>query len=89
VDVETWIPSQQTYRETHSADFMTDFQSRRLSTRVKIDGSNEFVSMNDATAFALSRTLVAICENYQQEDGSIQIPEVLVPFMGGKKFIGR
>jgi len=89
VDVETWIPSQNTYRETHSADFMTDFQSRRLNTRVKLDSGNEFVSMNDATAFAMSRTLVAICENYQQEDGSIQIPEVLRPYMGGKEFIGK
>lgn len=89
VDVNTWIPSQQTYRETHSADFMTDFQSRRLNTRVKLDSGNEFVHMNDATAFAMSRTLVAICENYQQEDGSIQIPEVLRPYMGSKEFIGK
>ena len=89
VDVETWIPSQNMYRETHSADFMTDFQARRLNTRVKLDSGNEFVSMNDATAFAMSRTLVAICENYQQEDGTIQIPEVLRPYMGGKQFIGK
>jgi seryl-tRNA synthetase len=89
VDVETWIPSQNTYRETHSADFMTDFQARRLNTRVKLDSGNEFVSMNDATAFAMSRTLVAICENYQQEDGSIQIPEVLRSYMGAKEFIGK
>jgi seryl-tRNA synthetase len=83
-DVETWMPGQGVYRETHSADLMTDYQARRLQTRVKRTetGKSEFVHMNDATAFAIGRTLIAIMENYQQEDGTIAVPEVLVPLCG-------
>lgn len=82
VDLETWMPGQGTYRETHTADLMTDYQSRRLKTRVKrSDGTKEFVHMNDATA-AAGRTLVAIMENYQWEDGSLNVPKVLVPWVG-------
>ena len=78
VDIETWIPSQKRYRETHTADLMTDYQSRRLQTKTKRkDGKTEFVHMNDATAFAMPRLLIAILENYQQKDGSIIIPKVL------------
>ena len=83
IDIETWMPGQNRYRETHSADLMTDYQSRRLNTRVKrISGGVEFVHMNDATAFS-GRPLVAILENYQQADGSVKIPEVLQKYMGG------
>lgn len=82
-DIETWMPGQGVYRETHTADLMTDYQARRLKTRVKREsGENEFVHMNDATATAIGRTLIAIMENYQQADGSIKIPEALVPFCG-------
>lgn len=82
IDLETWMPGQGKYRETHSADYMTDYQTRRLGTKVKrADGKSEFVHTNDATAFA-GRTLVAILENYQQEDGTIAVPEVLRPWMG-------
>jgi seryl-tRNA synthetase len=82
LDIETWMPGQDKYRETHSADYMTDYQSRRLATKVKrADGSNQFVHMNDATVFA-GRTIVAILENYQEADGSVRVPEVLVPYMG-------
>lgn len=89
VDVETWMAAQWTYRETHTSDLMTDFQSRRLNTRVKrTNGEKEFVHMNDATAFAMGRIMVAIIENNQQKDGTIKIPEVLVPYMG-KKFIWK
>ncbi|MDA1338259.1 MAG: serine--tRNA ligase, partial [bacterium] len=85
-DIETWIPSQDKYRETHSADYMTDFQSRRLNTRYKSrNGESKFVYMNDATAFALGRTLIAILENYQQEDGSVLVPEVLQKYTGFTK----
>jgi seryl-tRNA synthetase len=85
IDIETWMPGQNKYRETHSADLTGSFQSRRLNTRVKrSDGKNEPVHMNDATAIALGRTLVAILENYQQSDGSIKIPGVLVQYMNGK-----
>ncbi len=84
IDIEMWMPGQNKYRETHSADLMTGFQSRRMNTRVKrADGKLEPVHMNDATATA-GRTLVAIMENYQKEDGSIDVPEALLPFMFGK-----
>jgi seryl-tRNA synthetase len=77
VDLEVWMPSQEKYRETHTADLMTDFQARRLNIKLKRKGGYEFVHTNDATAIAIGRTLIAIMENYQQEDGSIIVPEVL------------
>lgn len=83
IDLETWMPGQNKYRETHSADLTTGFQSRRLNTRVKrADGKIEVLHMNDATAVAMGRLLVAIMENYQNKDGSITIPEILRPYMG-------
>ena len=86
VDIESWLPGQNKYRETHTSDLMTDYQSRRLNTRVKRkNGSFEFVHMNDATAFAIGRTLIAIIENYQQKDGSIKVPVVLQKYTGFKK----
>lgn len=88
IDINTWMPGQNTYRETHTADLMGNFQARRLNTKVKrADGKSELVHMNDATICALGRTLIAILENYQQEDGTIKIPEVLKPYMGGREFI--
>ncbi len=88
IDINTWMPGQDTFRETHTADLMTSFQSRRLNTKVKREnGENELVHMNDATACALGRILIAIIENYQQADGSVKIPEVLRGYMGGKEFI--
>lgn len=86
-DIETWIPSQNTYRETHSTSTCTDFQSRRLNTRYRTENGTAFVHMLNGTAFAIGRTIVAILENYQQEDGSVIIPEVLRPFMGGQSQI--
>lgn len=86
IDIECWLPGQGKYRETHTSDLMTDFQSRRLNTKVKREnGRVEFVHMNDATAVAIGRTLIAIMENYQQEDGSVVVPEVLRPFVGKDK----
>lgn len=83
IDLECWMPGQDQYRETHSADLMQGYQSRRLNTRVRRkNGKLEHVHMNDATVLALGRTLIAIMENYQQEDGSIVIPEVLRSYMG-------
>ncbi|MFA6274274.1 MAG: serine--tRNA ligase [Candidatus Paceibacterota bacterium] len=88
IDIETWMPGQNTYRETHTADLMTSFQSRRLNTKVKrLNGKVELVHMNDATACAMGRTLIAILENYQEADGSVKIPEVLRKYMVGKEFI--
>ena len=72
----------------HSADLMTDYQSRRLNTKIKRTGGGiELVHMNDATAFAIGRILIAILENYQQKDGSIKVPDALLPFMSGVKEI--
>lgn len=89
IDINTWMPGQDKYRETHSADHMASFQSRRLNTRVKReDGKMEYVHMNDATAFA-GRTLVAIMENYQEEDGHIRIPDALKPYMSGKTHLDK
>jgi seryl-tRNA synthetase len=83
IDIETWIPTQNTYRETHTSDLMTSYQSRRLNTRVRRgDGKIEHVHMNDATVFAMSRTLLAIMENYQERDGSITVPIALRHYMG-------
>lgn len=88
IDIEIWMPGQNKYRETHTSDLMTDFQARRLNTRVKRgNGETQYVHMNDATAFALSRTVVAIMENYQTEKGTIVIPKVLRKYMGGLKEI--
>lgn len=87
VDMEVWLPGQNKYRETHTADYMTDYQSRRLNTRVRREGGVELVHTNDATAFALGRCMVAIIENYQQPDGSVVIPEALRNYMGGRERI--
>ena len=90
IDMECYMPGQGEYRETHTSDYMTDYQARRLNTRYKDSkGKTHFVHMNDATAFAIGRTLIAIFENYQQKDGSILIPEVLRSYMGGKEKIQR
>lgn len=88
VDIEAWIPSQNTYRETHTSDLTTDYQARRLNTRFKRkNGIKGIVHMNDATVFAIGRTLIAILENNQNKDGSINIPEILQPFIGKLKVI--
>ncbi|MEI6751194.1 MAG: serine--tRNA ligase [Candidatus Saccharibacteria bacterium] len=89
VDIEVWMPGQDAYRETHSADYMTDYQARRLQTRYKNEdsGPTQFVHTNDATALVLSRIPVAIIENFQTKDGDVIVPEVLRPFMQGKEKI--
>jgi seryl-tRNA synthetase len=82
-DINTWMPGQNAYRETHTSDYMGGYQARRLNTRIRdAEGNLTHAHMNDATAFAMGRILIAIMENYQQEDGSITIPEVLVPYVG-------
>ena len=88
-DIETWIPSQNTYRETHSTSTCTDWQARRLNIRVKRkSGELQFAHTLNGTAFAIGRMLIAIMENFQQEDGSIAVPPALVPYMGGRTVIG-
>jgi seryl-tRNA synthetase len=87
VDMEAWFPTQNKYRETHTADYMTDYQARRLNTRVRReDGSLELIHTNDATALS-QRPIIAILENNQQKDGTVAVPGVLQKYMGGKKFI--
>lgn len=87
LDIECWIPSQQTYRETHTSDYMTDYQARRLQIFSKGANGKKLVHMNDATAFAIGRTIIAILENHQNEDGSVTIPEVLRKYMGGQEVV--
>ncbi len=85
LDIETWFPSEGKYRETHSADLMTDYQARRLNTKVRrADGKTEFVHMNDATVFAMGRTIAAILENYQTKEGKVEVPKVLQKYVGKK-----
>ena len=87
VDIEVWLPTQNTYRETHTADYITDYQARAMRTRMrKSDGSIALVHTNDATAFS-QRPLIAIIENFQTAEGDVVIPEVLRPFMAGKEKI--
>lgn len=87
-DIEAWLPGQGKYRETHTADYMTDYQARRLQTRVRrANGDVELIHTNDATAFACGRALVAIMENYQNEDCTISVPKVLQKYLGGKERI--
>ena len=81
IDIEAWFPYQKKYRETHTSDLVTDYQARRLNTKVKRFDKTEYVHMNDATVFA-GRTLLAILENYQQNDGSVEVPKVLHEYTG-------
>ncbi len=87
-DIETWIPSEKKYGETHSASYFHDFQTRRLNIRYRDEtGKLRFAHSLNNTAFATPRLLISLIENHQQEDGSIRIPEVLQPYMMGKTFI--
>ncbi len=89
-DIETWLPSQGTYRETHSTSTCTDWQARRLHIRVRRkNGEMQFAHMLNGTAFAIQRTLLCILENFQQADGTVTVPPVLVPYMGGRTVIGK
>ncbi len=87
VDMEVWLPGQGKYRETHTADYMTDYQARRLMTRVRTDNGVELIHTNDATAFALGRCMVAIIENCQTAEGDVVVPEALRPYMNGREMI--
>ncbi len=86
-DIEVWLPSEGTYRETGSASYFHDFQTRRLNIRYRDEeGRMRFVHSLNNTALS-GRPLIMVVENYQQEDGSIKIPEALRPYMGGREFI--
>lgn len=90
-DIEVWIPSQNKYREISSCSNTEDFQARRamIKYRAKDDKKSYFVHTLNGSGLAVGRTVVAIMENYQQEDGSIVIPDALVPYMGGQKVISK
>ncbi len=89
-DIETWFPSQNAYRETHSASYFNDFQARRLNMRYRAkDGTIKYVYTLNNTVAATPRLLAAIIENYQQEDGTIKLPEVLAKWMPGKSQISK
>jgi seryl-tRNA synthetase len=84
VDIDVWLPGQNRYRETHTADYISDFQTRSMQTRVrKADGTIELAHTNDATAFS-QRPLIGIIENFQTAEGDVMVPEVLRPYMGGR-----
>jgi seryl-tRNA synthetase len=88
-DLEVWLPGQSAYREISSCSNFTDFQARRLKARWRNPetGKPELVHTVNGSGLAVGRTLVAVMENYQQADGSIKIPEVLKPYMGGLELI--
>ncbi|NLP94935.1 serine--tRNA ligase, partial [Mycobacterium tuberculosis] len=89
-DVEVWIPAQDTYREISSCSNCVDFQARRAKIRFRREDSGkiELVHTLNGSGLAVGRTVAAILENYQNEDGSVTIPEALVPYMGGVTKIG-
>jgi len=83
-DIEAWFPSEKKYRETHSTSNCTDFQARSLNIRYRQAGKTDFVHTLNGTAFS-ERPIIAILENYQQKDGSVQVPKVLQKYTGFKK----
>lgn len=88
-DIEVWLPAQDRYREISSCSVCGDYQARRMNARYRVKGEKgtQFVHTLNGSGLAVGRTLIAILENYQQADGSVAIPEVLQPYMGGKKVI--
>ena len=84
-DIEVWLPGQRAYREISSCSNCGDFQSRRMNSRYKVDGSTKFIHTLNGSGLAVGRTLIAIMENYQNSDGSISIPDVLQPYMHNNK----
>ena len=84
-DLEVWIPSQKKYREISSCSSCGTFQANRMKARYKtIEGKNELLATLNGSGLAIGRTIIAILENYQNEDGSVTIPKVLQPYMGGE-----
>jgi seryl-tRNA synthetase len=84
-DIEAWIPTQEKYREVTSVSTVTDFQSRRLNTKYRTKDGTEYVQILNGTAFSIGRPIIAILENYQREDGTVIIPEVLRKYTGFDK----
>ena len=90
-DIEVWLPGQNTYREISSCSVCGDFQARRMNARYRPKGSKDVrpVHTLNGSGLAVGRTLIAILENYQEADGSVTLPDVLVPYMGGVKRIEK
>jgi len=88
-DIEVWLPGQQRYREISSCSNCGDFQARRMKARFRPEGEKgtRFVHTLNGSGLAVGRTLIAVMENYQRDDGSIEVPEVLRPYMGGLEVI--
>ncbi|MFC6616752.1 serine--tRNA ligase [Deinococcus radiophilus] len=89
-DIETWVPSETKYRETHSCSYLTDWQARRTGLRYKGEGGKpQFVHTLNNTGIASPRILVPFLENHQQADGTVRIPAALRPYLGGKEVLGK
>ena len=89
-DIEVWLPGQGAYREVSSCSVCGDFQARRMNARYRVDGEKQlqFCHTLNGSGIAVGRALIAVMENYQNEDGSINVPDVLQPYMGGMSVIG-
>ena len=89
-DLEVWIPAQETYREISSCSNCEDFQARRAMIRYRDDNNKpQFLHTLNGSGLAVGRTVAAVLENYQNADGSVTIPDILVPYMGGIKEITK
>ena len=86
-DIEVWLPGENTYREISSCSNCNDFQARRMNTRYKTNNKNEYVHTLNGSGLAVGRTLIAILENYQMEDGNVKIPDVLVKYFNNKTLL--
>lgn len=86
-DIEVWLPSENQYREISSCSNFSSFQARRANIRYKIDNKTKFAHTLNGSGLAVGRTLIAILENYQNKDGSVEIPEILIPYMNNLKKI--
>lgn len=86
-DIEVWVPSQNTYREISSVSNCEDFQAKRMLSKYKTESGNKYVHTLNGSALAVGRCLLAILENYQQEDGSVKVPDVLKPYLKGQEYI--
>ena len=82
-DIEVWLPGQKAYREISSCSNCGDFQARRMNSRYKEGKETKFLHTLNGSGLAVGRTLISILENYQNEDGTIQVPDALIPYMGG------
>ena len=90
-DIEVWLPGQDRYREISSVSVCGDFQARRMNARYRPEGAKatRFVHTLNGSGVAVGRALVAILENYQNEDGSVSVPAALLPYMGGVERIEK